>query len=70
MNEKVIAAVADQIGGDTMRIYDKLTEKKKKAAKRLQRLLNADFDGKEFEVVIAYENSVKSGSENRQQAID
>ena len=43
-------------------------DEKKKAAERLQRLLNADFDGKEFEVVIAYKNSVES--ENRQQAID
>lgn len=45
-------------------------DEKKKADRKLQRLLNADFDGKEFEVVITYENSVKSGSENRQQAID
>lgn len=38
-----------------------------KAAERLQRLLNIDFDVKEFEVAITYENSVKNGSENRQQ---
>lgn len=49
---------------------DKKEVEREKTAERIQRLLNGDFSEKEFELAIAYENSVKSGSKNRQQAID
>ena len=38
-----------------------MVTEKEKAVERLQRLLNADFDRKEFKIVITYENSVKKG---------
>lgn len=47
-----------------------MVTEKGKAVERLQRLLNANFDRKEFEVVFTYENSVKNESENMQQVID
>lgn len=37
-----------------------LNEKEKDTKRLLRRILNADFDGKEFGVVIAYENNAKS----------
>ena len=49
---------------------DKKGVKGKKAAERLQRLLNTDFDKNKFEIVIQYENLIKNRTENRQQAID
>lgn len=35
-------------------------DEKKKDNERLERLLNADFDGKEFEAVITYKNKEES----------
>lgn len=37
----------------------------KKAVERLKRLLNTNFDEKEFEIVVSYKDSVKNGRENR-----